>query len=58
MWVNRLPQTQIIGVFKHNFTSKWQEKEFKAYVPNLPPNTIVSCIDFLENNAFKVQNDI
>ncbi len=42
----------------HNFTSKWQEKEFKAYVPILPPNTIVFCIDLLENYAFKVQNEI
>ncbi len=42
----------------HNFVAKWQEKEFKAYVPNLPPNTIVSCIDFFENYAFKIQNKI
>ncbi len=42
----------------HNFTSKWQEKEFKAYVPNLPPKTIVSCIDFQHNYAFRVQNKI
>jgi hypothetical protein len=42
----------------HNFVAKWQEKELKAYVPNLPPNTIVSCIDFFDNYAFKVQNKI
>jgi hypothetical protein len=30
----------------HSFTIKWQEKEFKAYVPNTPPNTILSRIDF------------
>jgi hypothetical protein len=41
-----------------NFTSKWQEKEFKSHVPNLPLNTILSCIDFFENCAFKVQNEI
>ncbi len=41
-----------------NFTSKWQEKEFKPYVPNLPPNMILSCIDFSDNYAFKMQNDI
>jgi hypothetical protein len=40
----------------HNFVAKWQEKEFKAYVPNLPRNTIVFYIDFFENYAFKVQN--
>ncbi len=42
----------------HNFTSKWQEKEFKSYVPNLPPNTMLSCIDFSENYVFKQQNEI
>jgi hypothetical protein len=31
---------------RHNSTPKWHEKEFKAYVPNLPPNIVVSCIDF------------
>jgi hypothetical protein len=42
----------------HNFTSKWEEKEFKFSIPNLPPDTIFFCIDFFENYAFKVQNEI
>jgi hypothetical protein len=58
--------SQLIGYLKprlqefvlQNFTSKWQEKEFKSYVPNLTLNTIFSCIDFFENYAFKVQNEI
>jgi hypothetical protein len=47
-----------LEVVIHNFTSKWQEKEFKTYVPNMPLNTIVSCIDFFENYAFKIHNEI
>jgi hypothetical protein len=35
----------------HNFISK-------SYVLVLPPNTILSCIDFSKNYAFKVQNEI
>jgi hypothetical protein len=37
-----------------NFTSKWQEKEFKAYVPKFPPNIVVFYIDLSDNYAFKV----
>jgi Trm5-related predicted tRNA methylase len=42
----------------HNFMSKWQKKEIKKYLPNLPPNTMVYCINFSENYVFKVQNEI
>jgi hypothetical protein len=42
----------------HNFIFKWQDNEFKSSIPNLPHNTILSCIDFSENYAFKVQNEI
>ncbi len=58
--------SQLIGYLKprlqefvlHNFTSKWQEKEFKFSIPNFPPNTILFGIDFFENYAFKVKNEI
>jgi len=58
--------SQLIGYLRpklkelvmHNFMSKWQKKEFKSFVPNLPLNTILFCINFLENYAFKVQNEI
>ncbi len=58
--------SQFIGYLKlklkdfvmHNFMAKWQEKEFKSSIPNFPPNTILSCIDFSENYAFKAQNEI
>ncbi len=44
--------SQLIGYMKprlqefvmHNFTSKWEEKEFKSFVPNLPPDTNFFCI--------------
>jgi hypothetical protein len=29
-----------------------QEKELKPYAPNLPPNTILSCIDFFKNEKW------
>jgi hypothetical protein len=41
-------------ILVHNFTSKWQEKEFKAYVPKFPPNVVVFYIDLSDNYAFKV----
>jgi hypothetical protein len=42
----------------HNHVSQWPKKEFKYYLQHIPQNIIVSCIDFSENYAFKVQNEI
>jgi hypothetical protein len=42
----------------HNFFARWQEKEFKHFLKNIPPETVVSCIDFSENYGMKVQNEI
>jgi hypothetical protein len=42
----------------HNFFARWQEKEFKHFLKNIPPETVVSYIDFSENYGMKVQNEI
>ena len=43
---------------KHSWILKWQEGEFKYFLKNFPNTTIVSCIDFSENYAFKMQNEV
>lgn len=42
----------------HNFVSNWQETQFKKFISKLPKDTIMSCIDFSQNYAMKVQNEI
>jgi hypothetical protein len=42
----------------HNFVTCWQKKEFKRFLKHILENTIISCIDFSENYALKVQNEI
>ena len=42
----------------HNFRSYWQNSQFKECINNLPPNVMVSVIDFVENYTFKVQNEV
>jgi hypothetical protein len=42
----------------HNFVIRWQRKEFKEFLKLIHENTIISCIDFSENYAMKVQNEI
>ncbi len=42
----------------HNFIVCWQEKESKHYLKHIPNDIVVLCIDFFENYAMKVQNEI
>jgi len=42
----------------HNFVAHWQEKEFKGFLKHIPEDIIISCINFFENYALKVQNEI
>lgn len=42
----------------HNFVVHWQETQFKKFISKLPKDTIMSCIDFSQNYAMKVQNEI
>jgi 16S rRNA G527 N7-methylase RsmG len=44
--------------FKHNFVSRRQNKQFKAYVLSFPKNIVMSIVDLTENYSFKVQNEI
>ncbi len=43
---------------KHNFVSRWQDKQFKASIVSFPKNTIVSIVEFVENYSFEVQMNI
>jgi hypothetical protein len=43
---------------KHNFVSRWQDKQFKAFIVSFPRNTIVSSMDFAKNYSFEVQNEV
>jgi hypothetical protein len=42
----------------HNFVSRWQNKQFKAFIVSFPKNTIVFIVDFVENHSFEVQNEV
>ena len=42
----------------HNFVVHWQETQFKKFISKLPKDTIMSCIDFSQNYAMKVQNEM
>ncbi len=43
---------------KHNFVSRWQNKQFKASIISFPENIIVFIVDFAENYSFEVQIDM
>ena len=42
----------------HSFRSYWQNSQFKECTNNLPPNVMVSVMDFVENYTFKVSNEV
>jgi len=44
--------------FKHNFVSRWQNKQFKASIVSFPKNTIYFFVDFALNYSFEVQNEV
>lgn len=43
---------------KHNFVSRSQNKQFKAFFFSFPKNTIVFIVNFVENYSFEVQNEV
>jgi len=43
---------------KHNFVSRWKNKQFKAYFFSFPKNTVVFIMDFAENYSLEVQNEV
>jgi hypothetical protein len=43
---------------KHNFVSRWQNKQFKASIISFPKNRVVFIVDFAENYSYEVQNDM
>ena len=51
-------KNQLEEFIPHNFRSYWQNAQFKECINNLPPDVIVSVIDFAENYTFKVQNEV
>jgi hypothetical protein len=42
----------------HNYVASWQDFQFREFFSSVPPNTLVSCVDFSENYTLKVQNEI
>lgn len=38
----------------HNYIANWQQFQFKACLFDIPPKTIISCVDFSENYTMKV----
>ena len=42
----------------HNYVASYQDFQFCELFSSIPPNTLISCIDFSENYAPKVQNKI
>jgi hypothetical protein len=42
----------------HNYVSWWQDLQFKECLKNLPPETILTCVDFSKNYTMKIQNKI
>ncbi len=49
---------RLLNFVLHNFVACWQEKEFKGFLKHILEDTIASCIDFSNNYAMKVQNEI
>jgi hypothetical protein len=43
---------------KHNFVSRWKNKQFKAFIVSFPKNKVVFIVDFAENYSFEVQNEM
>jgi hypothetical protein len=42
----------------HNYVASWQDLQFKELFSSVPPNTLISCVDFSENYTLKIQNEI
>jgi hypothetical protein len=42
----------------HNYVASWQDFQFRELLSSVPPDTLVSCVDFSENYTLKVQNEI
>ncbi len=51
-------KTKLQKHFRHNFVSRWQDKQFKAFVLSFPRNIVVSIVDFTKNYSFKLQNEV
>jgi hypothetical protein len=42
----------------YNYIASWQDFEFKELFSSIPPDTLISCVDFSENYMLKIQNEI
>jgi hypothetical protein len=42
----------------HNYVASWQDLQFKELFIFVPPNTLISCVDFSENYTLKIPNKI
>jgi hypothetical protein len=51
-------KTKLQKHFRHNFVSRWQDKQFKAFVLSFPRNIVVSIVDFTKNYSFELQNEV
>jgi hypothetical protein len=42
----------------HNYIASWQDFEFRELFSSVPPNTLISCVNFSKNYTLKIQNEI
>jgi hypothetical protein len=49
---------KLLEFIQHNYFAQWQERQFKKYLKDIPADVVLSCIDFSENYAMRVQNEI
>jgi hypothetical protein len=43
---------------EHNFFARWKDIQFKNLLLTIPKDVVVFVTDFVENDAFKVHNEV
>jgi hypothetical protein len=51
-------KSKMMSFVLYNFVASWQDFQFRELFTSVPPNTLISCVDFSENYTLKIQNEI
>jgi hypothetical protein len=43
---------------RHNFVSRWQDRQFKSSIKYFPAKIVVYVVDFAKNYTFETQNEV